>query len=156
MEVNRTNSQTSDQLASGSGIITGGGSLIVSNSGPPLQAGDVFHLFNVPAEGFSSVTLPSLPSNCAWTNTLALDGTIQVVNFVSTSPTNITMQISGNLLTLAWPADHTGWRLQAQTNSAGQGLSDNWVDVADSTNVNQETMPIDPANGSVFFRLIYP
>lgn len=156
MEINRTNSQTADQLASGSGSITGGGSLVVFNSGPPPQSGDVFHLFNVPVTGFSSVSLPSLPSNCAWTNTLAIDGTIQVVTFVSTTLTNITMQICGNMLTLAWPTDHTGWRLQAQTNSAGAGLNANWFDVADSTNVNQVTMPIDPANGSVFFRLIYP
>jgi hypothetical protein len=32
----------------------------------------------------------------------------------------------------------------------------NWVDVAGATTTNQMTIPIDPANGSVFYRMIYP
>ena len=59
-------------------------------------------------------------------------------------------------LTLNWPLDHTGWRLQMQTNSLGQGLGTNWVTVPDSANTNQMLIPIDPANGSAFFRLVYP
>jgi hypothetical protein len=53
---------------------------------------------------------------------------------------------------LSWPADHTGWRLQMQTNSLGT----NWVTVAGSTNNSQVILPINPTNGGAFFRLVYP
>jgi hypothetical protein len=73
---------------------------------------------------------------------------------MATTPTNITFQVMGNNLTLSWPGDHLGWRLQVQTNNLGQGLGTNWVDVANSTTTNQMTMPINPASGSVFYRMI--
>ena len=57
---------------------------------------------------------------------------------------------------LAWPLDHTGWKLQVQTNTLGTGLGNNWITLPASANTNQFTMPVDEANGSVFFRLIYP
>jgi len=46
--------------------------------------------------------------------------------------------------------------LQVQTNSVAQGLGTNWWDVAGATATNQVAIPIDPANGSVFYRLVYP
>ncbi|HSY17395.1 MAG TPA: hypothetical protein VK815_03635 [Candidatus Acidoferrales bacterium] len=75
---------------------------------------------------------------------------------VNTAPTNITTAVSGNLLTLSWPADHTGWRLQVQTNTLGAGLGTNWADVAGSTTVNSVNATINPANGTVFYRMVYP
>lgn len=36
------------------------------------------------------------------------------------------------------------------------GLSSNWSTILGSATVNTWTLPIDPANGSVFCRLIYP
>jgi hypothetical protein len=64
--------------------------------------------------------------------------------------------VSGSTLTLNWPPDHVGWRLQVQTNSFGQGLGTNWVDVVGATATNQMIVPIKTANGSVFYRMIYP
>jgi hypothetical protein len=71
-------------------------------------------------------------------------------------PTNIVTQVIGNQLQLSWPQDHLGWRLQIQTNSPGMGLGTNWVDVPNSTNVIGTNLTIDPENGSVFLRLVYP
>ena len=59
-------------------------------------------------------------------------------------------------VTLNWPFDHTGWHLQVQTNSPGQGLGSNWVTLPGSDGTNLMTVPVDPAGGNVFFRLIYP
>jgi len=70
--------------------------------------------------------------------------------------TNLNVQPSGNLLQLSWPPDHLGWRLQIQTNNSTAGLGTNWVDWPGSTNVIQTNLVINPANGSVFLRLIYP
>ena len=75
---------------------------------------------------------------------------------VNQNPTNIVASVSGNQLTLAWPVDHTGWQLQVQTNSLSVGLGNNWVPVSGSTGVNEVVVPMDPANGSVFYRLVYP
>jgi len=79
-----------------------------------------------------------------------------VATSVNTNPTNITSTVAGNTLTLNWPADHTGWTLQVQTNSLSTGLGTNWVRVSSSTTTNQVSIPIAPANGSVFYRLVYP
>jgi len=70
--------------------------------------------------------------------------------------TNLSFQVSGNQLQLSWPADYLGWRLQIQTNSLDNGLGSNWVTVPNSTNITTANIVIDPANGSVFLRLIYP
>ena len=55
-------------------------------------------------------------------------------------------------LQISWPADHTGWQLQSQTNNLGT----NWVNVPASMQTNQMTVPLDSTNGSVFFRLVRP
>jgi len=80
--------------------------------------------------------------------------TLTVMN-VNTTPTNIVTSVSGKQLTLSWPADHTGWTLQAQTNSLRTGLAGTWFTVAGSTTTNQMIMTIDPANPAVFYRLQY-
>jgi hypothetical protein len=81
--------------------------------------------------------------------------TLSIAN-VNSNPTNILFSTSGGQLTLSWPADHTGWRLQAQTNSLSIGINTNWADVNGSSSTNKVVVPINMTNGSVFYRLIYP
>jgi autotransporter-associated beta strand protein len=163
MELNRTNAQTSDLLSSAKPIKITGGTLTVTNLGPALQAGDSFQLFNQAVTGFAVTNLPATDASnnwlYTWTNKVAINGSIQVLTAspaVNTTSTNITLQASGGNLTLSWPPDHTGWTLQIQTNSFSMGLSTNWVDVPGSTTANQMIVSINPANASVFFRLVYP
>lgn len=73
-----------------------------------------------------------------------------------TSPPSMTNSVAGGMLTLSWPSDHTGWRLQMQTNSVATGLSTNWFDMPDSTSTNSMTLPVETINGSTFFRLTFP
>lgn len=75
---------------------------------------------------------------------------------VSTAPASLNFTNSGGQLQFSWPQDHTGWRLLVQTNPPASGLGTNWQTVPNSTNVNQFATPIDPANSSVFFQLVYP
>jgi fibronectin type 3 domain-containing protein len=77
--------------------------------------------------------------------------TLVIVNSINTTPTNIVSSVSGDQLTLSWPADHTGWTLQAQTNS----LTGTWYDVEGSAATNQIIITIDPANPAVFYRMKY-
>jgi len=75
---------------------------------------------------------------------------------VSTTPTPIVFAVANNQIQLTWPADHIGWKLQVQTNTLVTGLGSNWITLPASASTNQFTMPVNAANDSVFFRLIYP
>ena len=154
MEINRTSTPNSDKLTANS--IVGGGTLTVTNLGSTnFVAGDTFTLFNAAVTGFSSVNLPALPFGKFWINRVAVDGSL-VIGAVNTTMTNLVITATGNSLTLSWPADHTGWTLQVQTNSPNSGLGTNWVTVAGSVATNQLNLPVNPASGSVFYRLTYP
>lgn len=71
------------------------------------------------------------------------------------APELITDRTGANLQ-IEWPETHTGWRLEAQTNSLSAGLDANWVTVPGSVATNQITIPVSNLHGSVFFRLAYP
>lgn len=70
-------------------------------------------------------------------------------------PIRLQPAASDSQMRLTWPADHLGWRLQSQTNSASIGLGTNWATVAGSTATNQWFLPIN-ASANVFLRLVYP
>jgi autotransporter-associated beta strand protein len=147
---------TNDRLQGITGIQYGG-TLKLDLSGEPLAGGDTIKLFNATtyAGGFASIVPATPGTGLTWdTSTLPTSGTLGVVATVTvnTTPTNIVGVVSGTNLTLTWPADHTGWRLQAQTN----GLGTNWFDVSGANATNQVVIPINQGNGSVFFRLVYP
>jgi hypothetical protein len=157
MRLNTTNAVNADEITASRFSIDPGATLNVVNVGPDLVGGN-FQLFNHPVNfAEANIVLPVVASPLFVTNKLAIDGSIAVINpNLATNPTNITATVSGNTLDLTWPSDHTGWRLQAQTNPVTIGISTNWADVAGSTLTNQVFMTMDPTNGTVFFRLIYP
>jgi hypothetical protein len=64
----------------------------------------------------------------------------------------VALHSAGNSLTLSWPADHAGWRLEIQTNTLGA----DWVTFPGSSATNMEIIPIALTNHEVFFRMIYP
>ena len=81
------------------------------------------------------------------------------INTVATNRIDITAEVSGNQLYLSWPVDHTGWRLEVQTNNLIQGVSVNpndWMTVAGSTATNQTTITMESAQPAEFYRLVYP
>jgi hypothetical protein len=159
IKLNDTGSPTSDELVCVS--VTASGSLTVTNIGPALAAGTIFQLFSTAATGFAPVNLPVSDNNYryTWNNKLSDNGTIVLSSatlLVNTNPAPITKTFNGTSLTLSWPADHTGWRLQVQTNPPTVGLGNNWVTVPGSTNTDTETFSVNPGNGAVFYRLVYP
>jgi hypothetical protein len=74
----------------------------------------------------------------------------------SLAATSLAARISGSQLQLSWPQDHLGWSLQIQINGLSTGPGTNWAAVPNSQLTNQIFIPVNPANGSVFLRLIYP
>ncbi|MGC3958514.1 MAG: autotransporter-associated beta strand repeat-containing protein [Verrucomicrobiota bacterium] len=158
MKIDRAAVPNSDKLVAPNVVVSVGATLTVSNLGSTnLVAGDTFTLFSTPMSGaFSTVNLPPLPNaNMVWTNKLAINGTIAVLSTstVNPTPTNIVVTAVGGGLNLSWPQDRTGWTLQVQTNTLATGLSNNWVDVPGSTATNSVTIPVNSANGAVFYRL---
>jgi autotransporter-associated beta strand protein len=149
---------TNDFVA-GLSNVTYSGTLSLTNLSGTLATGDSFKIFDAASYNgsFTSVT-PSIPGlGLGWdTSDLGINGTLKIVATVATNPTNLTAVVSGGNLDLSWPADHTGWRLEGQTNSLNTGLSTNWGTVPGSTSTNHMIIPIVPGNGSVFFRMAYP
>jgi hypothetical protein len=127
--------------------VNGGGyGTSVTNS---LTSGATSLLLNPPV---NTVAVQVVSQDLSRTNTY----TVNVLLQPSQTVLQLTNSVSGSTLTLNWPPDHVGWRLQVQTNSVGQGLGTNWVDVVGATATNQMIMPINTANGCVFYRMIYP
>jgi len=155
LKLNRAAAPDSDALAITSGTLVYGGALVVTNAGAPLQGGDAFSLFQAGALGgaFASLSLPPLGPNLAWNTNRLAAGWLSVL---STASTNLTWSLNGTNLILSWPADHLGWRVQVQTNTLATGLGPNWSDLPGASLTDSLTLPLAPANGCVFYRLIFP
>jgi len=74
----------------------------------------------------------------------ALNGAVESTNStqVSARPTSSASVAIGvtnapGQLQLSWPADHTGWQLQSQTNNLTSGLGTNWVNMLGSDQTTQ-------------------
>ena len=83
-------------------------------------------------------------------------GSLVIASSIASYPTNITATVSGSTLTVAWPATHLGWELMVQTNPITVGLGNNWVTNYGTASVTSTNFTINPANGTVFYRLVHP
>jgi hypothetical protein len=164
MEVNvATNGTTSDLLRATNTTattITYGGTLRVVPLAGTITATNTFKMFSASNYNGSFTALsPTTPgTGLGWnTNTLTTDGILRVITTVNTNRTNLTFTVTGNQLKLSWPADHIGWRIQAQTNPVTVGLRTNWgLPIVGSETTNQFVVPLNSTNGSVFYRMVYP
>ena len=154
MELNGT-AKTSDQFVV-SGGLTYGGTLVLKNTTGTLAPNDTFTLFPTPGTGTFTIVSQTPGQTVTWdTSALATSGTVKVVSAVASAPVAITSANTSSNLTLSWPAGQTGYTLQMQSNPLTVGISTNWVNVAGSSSTNSMTVPINPANGSVFYRLVF-
>ena len=131
------------------------GNLNVINSGPAPISGHSYKLFNATNyDGtFASTSFPPLPNGMNWVDNLVTSGSIVATGASVGSPT-LSFSRSAGILTLSWDsATFPGYRVVAQTNSGGIGT--NWS-VTGSGTVSPYTVPINPSNRSVFFRLVNP
>jgi autotransporter-associated beta strand protein len=115
------------------------------------------------ADPYSSLALGTIPAGS--TSASLVDDTanstidLMVTITINPNPPKITTSVSSGVLTISWPADHTGWILQAQTNSLSSGLSTNpshWVTVPGSSSVNSVAVTMDRNQSTVFYRLVLP
>lgn len=157
MDVSLDGGTATNDLIKVVGTANYGGTLQLSNAGTsPLTNGASFKLFSAGSYSGNFASLSGSPGGgLAWAFNPA-SGVASVVGSVASYPTNVTCLFSNMQVTLSWPATHKGWILQSQTNSQGKGLSTNWVDVGGSGQTNLAIMAVNPANGSVFYRLRHP
>ena len=112
-------------------------------------------------------TVTNLANGMTWYFVVsAVDQTVEGANStevsampIASSQPTIGFGWNNGQFQLTWPADHLGWLLQAQTNGPGIGLlnySTNWIVVPGSSTNLSLTVPINNANGSLFFRLVHP
>jgi hypothetical protein len=156
MEISK--SPNTNDLVRGVTTLTYGGTLVLKNVGGSLVVGDTFKLFAAGSySGVFATVLSETPGQTVtWDTTgLGVDGTVKVAT-ASVVPVQITSSVSAGNLTIGWPAEQTGWRLESQVNPVGIGLGTNWSTVPGSTLTNQVIIPIDPTAGSSFYRLVYP
>ena len=149
-------SAAADQV-NGLNTVTYGGTLVVTNLSGTPDTNTTFTLFSASTHvgNFSSIA-GSPGTGLAWSFT---NGVLSVVaQSYATYPTNITATVSGNTLTLTWPATHLGWILQSQTNALNIGLTpaSAWFDVPGSSASNTSVISINPTNPTVFYRLRLP
>jgi hypothetical protein len=125
-------------------------------------AGSAFNLLNYASESgvlFTNATLPAHGYLSWQTNYSATAFVLSLIAHTATNlvSTNLNLStLNGTNLILQWPGDHTGWRIQVQTNPATVGIRTNWATIAGASLTNQIVKPIDKTNGTVFFRMIAP
>jgi autotransporter-associated beta strand protein len=148
------------------------GTLVVSNTGVPLLAGDTFTIVSATSHNGNFSSIVGTPAGTPGTGlsfTFA-NGVLSVINTgayaTNSTPTNITTTVTTigsypgpvtNTLTIAWPSDHTGWMLQSQTNNVDGSLIMNpaaWFDMPGSGSVNLLSLT-NPVNIAVYFRMMY-
>jgi autotransporter-associated beta strand protein len=157
LDLNQTGVVATNSQLVVSNTLNCGGSLILTSSGAPPQAGATFKLFKAGTilNPFTdaAISYPALSAGLSWTNLIAVNGTLAVVS--SQRPSlSVAVAGGGSTLSVSWPTNYSSYVLQAQTNSLSVGLSTNWTTI--NTTNNQINLPVNPANASVFLRLINP
>src|SRR5579862_5197645 len=125
-----------------------------------LQLGTI-NVFTLPQ--FNSEILP----NGQTVHGFGQDGNGELYAMATSTPPNgnggvvykifsarLNIQPSSNQLGLSWSVP--GAQLQAQTNAPGIGITTNWFNVPGSSGTNSLSVPVDPSQGSVFNRLLFP
>ncbi len=132
------------------------GTLFATNIAGASVIGDSYTIYNAGSHSGNFTAVTGTPgSGLAWSFN-PTSGVLSVVQGVNTNPAPIVVSVSGNQLTLSWPADHIGWQLQAQTNTLGKGLFTNWVNVPGTTTVGTNVITMVPTNGAVYYRMMLP
>jgi hypothetical protein len=130
---------------------------VAGNYAPPESAqtySNYTATFTTPAGSSHTLSFVGTDTN-GGDNTVFLDN-VQIALAPSLTTPSLAWQQTGGQLQLVWPADHTGWELQVQTNALNIGLQTNWVTTSGTAATNQFYFPINAASGSIFFRLVYP
>jgi alpha-galactosidase len=138
-------------------VIGGSATFTTDASGtPPFQYAWTKNGAPLPGQFANTITLNPTSATDAGVYSVEATGAFGTVTnsavLTSPAPTNLTSQLNNGVALLAWPMDHTGWRLQMEGNLADA----NWTDVTGSRLTNLWPVQIGQSGVSEFFRLAYP
>lgn len=151
MEVTKDGGLTNDVLDVAGPLGYGGILQVVLAGSTPLAVSDTFKVFTFATAPTGSFSEVNMPSGYTWDTTqLAVDGTVRVIGIAA--PPTLNFSRIGDNLQFSWNGTY---KLMAQTNSLGVGISTNWF-VYPGGGTSGVLVPIDAANGTVFFRLSVP
>jgi hypothetical protein len=118
MEINKAGGALTNDWAASTGSLTYGGSLIVTNTGGFLVAGDTFQLFSAAtfAGAFNTMTLTPLAPGLHWaTSQLLVNGTLSIVG--ATGPQLMPIAVSGTNLLISLQSElGASYVLESATN----------------------------------------
>jgi autotransporter-associated beta strand protein len=146
-------SHAATDRVTGLGLVSLGGTLQVVVQGT-LSGNEVFKLFSATTytNDFAIYDLPVLPTPYAWDySKMTVDGTLRVTGGGDLPPPKLAVAQTGNQLAFSW--NDVSFKLQAQTNSLQVGLGGSWGDYPGG-NASPVNVTVNPANPTVFFRLI--
>jgi hypothetical protein len=155
LDINKSGATLTSDVVSATGTVDLGGTVKVSFPGAhtELVPGDKFTLFAaVPVNSTPTLVLPPPGAGLAWVNKIFVDGSIEVAACgcaEPTTPPTLTITHTPTTATVSWPISYTTFALRAHTN----GLTGTWG-LVPGVVANSVTVPIDPANQSVYFQLI--
>jgi autotransporter-associated beta strand protein len=151
MELNRTNVQNADSISAAT--LAFGGTLIVTNTGSALQAGDWFQLFSGALTGaFGATNLPALSSpNLFWdASKLNSQGLLAVALKTPDAPTILRPTLNGaNLLLQANSQTGFNYVLQA----TAQLVPANWTAIQTNAGGSLMNFTIPITSTQQFFRI---
>jgi len=137
------------------GNVNYGGTLTVTNLGGALSQGETFTVFSAASAANDFTNVTGNAGNGLRFVFNPWSGVLSVAGSLPSSPTNVSYSINGGQMKVTWPANYTGWILQAQTNPVTVGISTNWVDVPGTASLDTMSFPISVTN-CVFFRMRHP
>lgn len=161
MELTKSGSLLTNDILSVSGVLTCGGTLVVTHTGTELAANDSFHLFSAGAwtGSFANYSLPTLASGLAWdTSTVNADGWLRVVS--NSAPVFASVSLIGGDLVIAGSGGTPGatYHVLTTTNVALPMVQ--WLPVAtnvfDASGNFAFTNAVSLDNQQQFFRLDVP
>ncbi len=148
------------------GVLTLSGSTVckINNTGVQLAAGGSYKIIAKATTGNAGSVAGTAPNSV----TIGGNGTagpislritsgelyLNVASSLPVTGTNLMFSLTGNQLSLSWPSNYIGWRLQS--NSTDLTTSNNWFNVPGSGVSNRVQISIDPNNTNVFYRMIHP
>jgi fibronectin-binding autotransporter adhesin len=151
MQVNGTNN--SADLVQGITSLSYGGTLVVSNTAGALTQGQTFQLFSAAGHTGNFANVQSSGDGVTWAFDPAT-GIATVMSIAAPTGTNISFSLSGNTLSLTWPAAYQGWLVQS--NSVSVADTNAWYDIAGSAAGTNLNITINPATPNVFYRMRKP
>jgi autotransporter-associated beta strand protein len=144
---------TNDQVRV-AGLVTYGGTLVVTNLAGTLSGGETFQLFSAGSRSGNFTAVTGAPGPHLKWSFNPTNGVLTAQPTIPATATNLVWVSTRTNFQLQWPTEYTGWKLHS--NASGLAMSNHWHLVPGSDGTNRMTITMDPAQSNVFYRMQPP